>query len=47
LREKGPLTIKETANSLNKKENTVKKLLWTMKGDGEIKYKEGKYSVFS
>jgi AAA domain/CHC2 zinc finger/Toprim-like len=46
LRDNGSLSAKDISDFLGKKEATIRKLLWNMKNDFEIKYKDGKYSVY-
>lgn len=46
LRENGPKTPRELADILGKKSNNIKKLLWTMAKDQEIKSVNGKYEYF-
>jgi putative DNA primase/helicase len=41
LKEHGPMTTKELSKIINKKENSIKKLLYRMKGDNEVRFDDG------
>ncbi len=43
----GPLGPKQVAQALEREHSATKKLMWTMKQDGELKVLKGRYSVNS
>jgi AAA domain len=43
----GPLRPKQVAQALEREYSATKKLLWTMKGDGQLKAVKGRYSIIS
>ena len=45
LKENGPMTIKELSEIINKKEDTIKKLLYRMKVDNEVSFRNGKWEL--
>jgi len=45
LKENGPMTTKELSEFIDKKVDTIKKLLNRMKGDNEVRFRNGKWEL--